>query len=42
MEGCKCKSPINTAAKFLNACQDGTSASVFWGMLRKNEIHSDK
>jgi hypothetical protein len=35
--GFECESPISTAAEFLNSFQDGTKASMFSGIIKKNK-----
>jgi hypothetical protein len=36
MNGCECKSTISTATVFSNSSQDGTDASMYWGIMLKN------
>jgi hypothetical protein len=36
VKGCECESPISTAKEFSFFCQDGPSASVYSGIMVKN------
>jgi hypothetical protein len=36
MNGCGCKSPFSAVAEFLDLCQDGINASLFLGIMWKN------